>query len=244
MSVYSPVERSLRDINRGNFNTLSPNHVDQAESLLRKVFEAGYLSQEATYSCWDYAATFTDDYAVQMKNNGKIRQWESLRSIPQVPEISLELDPVFYAGIAGQRKRFEGRALDLANDRQYYGLRENSRMTFTVSGRNPDELEAWGKLGLNPKSMMSGFIGRVLFAPTVHAMFELTGQNGRDFQPQIEGDDPLLVRLKRAGVYYEFPNYPERIKANGFVALEFAKMHWFGVQETEDEEGYMWIISS
>lgn len=184
----------------------------------------------------------TRDPRIQVENQAKIDRWAAFQKTSRKLEgMRLELDPIFYSGIASKKKGYEGRAPDFDNDRRYYDL-EGKRVTFTLSRRDPEVLEEWARRGLHPNSIMSGFVGKVLFAPTVQAMFEITGDGGRTFQPQIDEGDETIVRLRRAGVYYGFPNYPERIRQNGFIGIEFLRMHYFGIADAGDDS-YIFILS-
>lgn len=240
--TLTPVEAEIKALQKTS-KTRGSDYQNLALSFLKLSLAAGFVSELALYSCWDLAATVTTDPKIKTQNQSKIDRWMALRAASNRPvgrNLSLELDPIFYCLIASKKKGFEGRAADFDNDRRYYDLVGN-RVTFTVSRRNPEELDTFRGEGLHPNSIMSGFVDQVLFAPTVHAMFNLVKDNGQTFQPQIDDPNPLIARLKRAAVYYSFPDYPERIKRDGFFGIEFSRMHYFGVANAEDES-YIYIL--
>jgi hypothetical protein len=179
------------------------------------------LREEITFSCMDLALTLEQ---IGAEKNPKTEAWESDRQAALVRarpprEIEMHLYPAYFAAILRGKKCFEGRAYDPNSPKNYSDIREGDRVVFRLTR----EIARWESqcrdLRLNPDVPMAAEVGRVVFAPLVHWMYQLPSVEGEDFQPMISGA-PELLNLQRAAVYYTFPGYPQRIRDHGFIGIE------------------------
>lgn len=202
----------------------SQGYYEKLESYLEFARECGLDGNIIVHSCFDLAATLSPDFCRQAENNKKIENWKKLRSESLkvgrgARKISMNLDPAYFQAILVRDKSFEGRAFDPDSIKNYQDIRSGDVIEFTLRNRDSWQKDQCKQLGVKEGMAMEANVEDVLFSPLVHWMYQFNHCDGGDFQPRISGPSELIC-LQSAGVYYEFPDYPDRIGKYGFIGIE------------------------
>lgn len=177
-------------------------------------------------SCIDLALTLSTDPFIYAFRQEKIRNWTKARSTALTEprparDIHMKLDPEFFDYILHRKKTFEGRSYHPGSRHRYADIRPGDRIYFSIDRRLPSWRRDCAQRGIDPSAIMQGVVGQVHFAPLVHWMYQFNDCEADMFQPGITGTSEML-QLQRAGVYYQFPDYPGRIREHGFLGIEIA----------------------
>lgn len=220
----SKVRKTLE--RRSGLYFLNDPYLEGAEMYLEWALRCGLGGQAIIDSCYDLALLKDEKLALAF-NREKIEAWEKARksslAVKREPtKIQMQLYPEYFAAILSGRKTHEGRAYDPQSEKAYHDIRQGDLVVFSIC----QEFSGWEddcrRFDLKPNMIMATQVADILFAPTVHWMYQYCPCVGEEFQPMINGPSELLY-LQRAAVYYSFPGYKERIRNHGFVGIRLEK---------------------
>lgn len=185
----------------------------------------GLGAQEIVDSCIDLAETLTDMPELVASRQAKTAAWQARRQQalaehrpPRI--IDMELNPVYFEAILAGVKTYEGRAYKPDSDKDYPDIRHGDVVRFQLSRRSEAFEADAQRRGLSPSASMLCQVDDVVFAPTVHGVYESTAFDGDayTFQPMVNGTSEA-IQVQRAAVYHTFPGYHELVQRHGFLGI-------------------------
>ena len=208
----------------------SDYYFDKLHGYLSFAVECGLRGEEILLSCFDLADALDPYYRAldwRVKTDFWFQETGKYKDIAREPRsITMQLYPQYFAAILDGRKKYEGRAFDPFSDKIYADIRQGDRIIFNIN----KEVNGWFKecvtLNLEPGMLMECLVGRVLFAPTVHGVYQFNVNLGEEFQPVVTGTSEIL-QLQRAAIYYSFPDYARKIRDYGFLGIELVNPNRF-----------------
>jgi len=218
----SPVEEMLQWTENSGF--INDDYLWRIRNYLNYARDCGLESQAVVDSCIDLATTYTDVPEIIENRYSKQRAWDDARvtslGVNRASRlITMNLDPIYFEAILRGEKTYEGRAYKPNSDKNYPDIRQNDLIQFSLSDRNEEfALDAMAR-NLHYGMKMVCRVKDVIFAPSVHGVYQIPHFNGLGFQPMINGPSEML-QLQRAAVYHTFPGYHELIEQHGFLGIE------------------------